>query len=179
VPDTLTQVFGLDPLSAVLIVVRTVAVYCALLLGLRLAGKRELGQMTPFDLVVLLVIANAVQTAMVGPDTSLTGGLLAALVLLVVNWAVDRLGIRSAIVRETLIGSPTLLVYDGQLVMEHLRREGIAEDEVMQALREHGIQDLRSVKLAVLEVDGTISVVPLDAPLSRTRRRIRGRKPAG
>jgi uncharacterized membrane protein YcaP (DUF421 family) len=78
-----------------------------------------------------------------------------------------------------VIGNPTMLVYDGRLLRDHLLREGVTEDEVMQALREHGVDDLASVKVAVLEVDGTISVVPSDAPSSRTRRRIRGRKPAG
>lgn len=153
--------------------------YTALLVGLRLAGKRELGQMTTFDLVVLLIISNAVQNAMVGPDSSLNGGILAAFTLLAVNWAIDRLGLRLPWVRQRLIGSPTVLVNDGAFVEEHLRREGVSEDDVMQALREHGVDHLREVKIAVLEVDGTISVVPADARVSRTRRRIRGRKPLG
>ena len=171
------QLLNLDPIGLALVVVRTLVVYLALLVGLRLAGKRELGQMTPFDLAVLLVISNAVQNAMVGPDTSLNGGLLAAATLLVANRLVDRLGLRSSWLRERLIGSPTLLVHEGAFVADHLRSEGLTEAQVMQALREHGIDDLGAVKLAVLEVDGTISVVPADARSSRTRRRIRGRKP--
>ena len=165
--------FTSDPLALAFIVLRTLCVYVALLFGLRLAGKRELGQMTPFDLVVLLIIANAVQNAMVGTDTSLGGGLLAAFVLLVVNWIVARMGARSARVRVGLLGTPTLLINDGHLIREHLAKEGIAEDEVMQALREHGIDDLSQVKLAVLEVDGTISVVPTGAPVTRTQRHVR------
>ena len=172
------SLWNLDPLSLGSIVLRTVVVYVVLLAGLRLAGKRELGQMTPFDLVVLLIIANAVQNAMVGPDTSLNGGLLAALVLLAVNWLVGRLGLRSAWLRRGLIGDPVLLVHDGHLLDGTLRREAILEDEVIQALREHGVDDLRQVKSAVLEVDGTISVVSASAESSRTRRRIRGRKRA-
>lgn len=172
-------VFDLDPSSLGEVVVRTLVVYLVLLLGLRLAGKRELGQMTTFDLVVVLVISNAVQNAMVGANTSLTGGLAAAATLLLVNGLLWRLGIRSARLREWLRGEPTLLAHDGVLIREHLRQEGVDEDEVMQALREHGVEDLRSVKTAVLEVDGTISVIPSDASSSRTRRRIRGRKPAG
>ena len=173
------QLLNLDPTSLALVVVRTVAVYLGLLIGLRLAGKRELGQMTPFDLVLLLVISNAVQNAMVGPDTSLNGGLVAAATLLVVNWLVDRFGLRSAWLRERLVGAPALLVHEGRFVAQHLRREGITEAEVMQALREHGVDDLHRVKVAVLEADGAISVVPADAESSRTRRRIRGRKPTG
>jgi uncharacterized membrane protein YcaP (DUF421 family) len=170
---------NLDPLAMAGIVVRTLVVYAALLVGLRLAGKRELGQATTFDLVVVLVIANAVQNAMVGPDVSLNGGLVAAGTLLAANWAVGRLGFRSARLRERLTGSPILLVHEGKLLEEHLRQEGIGEDEVLQALRGHGIDDLDQVKLAVLEVDGTISVIPVGGASSRTRRRIRGRKPTG
>jgi uncharacterized membrane protein YcaP (DUF421 family) len=173
------QLLNIDPISLALVVVRTVVVYVVLLILLRLAGKRELGQMTPFDLVVLLIIANAVQNAMVGPDTSLNGGLFAALTLVVVNRLVDRVGLRSAWLQHQLVGEPTLLVHDGALLEDHLRREGLSQDEVLQALREHGIDDLATVKLAVLEADGTISVVPTNAPSSRTRRRVRGRKPAG
>jgi uncharacterized membrane protein YcaP (DUF421 family) len=176
--QTLDQLFNPDPLSLVLIVARTLIVYFVLLVALRLSGKREIGQMTPFDLVVLLVISNAVQAAMVGPDISLNGGILAALSLLVINHLVNRLGLKSRVFEQRVAGQPSLLVSNGQLIEEHLQHEGVTADEVMQALREHGIDDLKSVKLAVLEVDGTISVVPLDAMITRTRRRIRGRKPA-
>ncbi len=173
------QMLNLDPASLAVVVFRTVVVYLVLLALLRVAGKRELGQMSPFDLVVLLVISNAVQNAMVGPDTSLTAGLLAAATLVLVNWFIDRFALRSMWFRAQVIGSPTLLVHEGELIREHLRREGVTEEEVMQALREHGVADLVAVKVAVLEVDGTISVVPADAASSRTRRRVRGRKPAG
>jgi uncharacterized membrane protein YcaP (DUF421 family) len=176
--QTAAQLLNLDPTSLGLIVLRTVVVYVVLLLALRVSGKRALGQMTPFDLVVLLVISNAVQNAMVGPDTSLTGGLLAALALLALDRGVDRLALAPGRLRGAVIGSPTLLVHEGQLMLAQLRSEGLTEDEVLQALREHGIDDLVAVKSAVLEVDGTISVVPRDAASSRTRRRIRGRKPA-
>jgi uncharacterized membrane protein YcaP (DUF421 family) len=173
-PDGL---LNLDPISLALVVVRSAVVYVVLLVLLRVAGKRELGQLTPFDLVVLLIISNAVQNAMVGPDTSLNGGILAAITLVAVNWLVARLGLRSSWLRERLLGTPSLLVDNGKFVEEHLRREGITEDEVMQALREHGVDDLAKVRMAVLEVDGTISVVPDDATVTRTKRRLRARKP--
>jgi uncharacterized membrane protein YcaP (DUF421 family) len=176
--QTFDQLLNTDPLSLGLIVCRTLVVYVALLLGLRLAGKREIGQMTPFDLVVLLVISNAVQNAMVGPDTSLNGGILAAFCLLIANFVINRLGLSSRWLHTQLVGEPALLVSDGHLIEDHLRHEGVSVDEVMEALREHGVDDLKTVKMAVLEVDGTISIVPSDASVSRTRRRIRGRKPA-
>ncbi len=167
----------LDPIALGEVVVRTIIVYFALLLGLRVAGKRELGQMSPFDLVVILVISNAVQNAMVGQDTSLTAGILAAFTLLAVNRAVSVLGLRSKILGKRLIGSPTLLVNDGRFIDENLRREGVTTDEVMMALREHGVDKIEDVETAVLEVDGSISVIPRSPGTKRTRHRFRGRKP--
>src|SRR4026209_547065 len=101
------QLLNLDPLSLGLIVLRTVVVYVVLLVLLRLAGKREIGQMTAFDLVVLLIISNAVQNAMIGPDTSRKGGLLAVVCLLVVNPLVDRIGLRSTWFERSFVGEPT------------------------------------------------------------------------
>jgi uncharacterized membrane protein YcaP (DUF421 family) len=171
------QLLNLDLASLGWIALRTVVVYAVLLVLMRLAGKREIGQMTAFDLVVLLIISNAVQNAMIGPDTSLNGGLVAVVCLLVVNRLVDRIGLRSKWWQRSIVGEPTLLVHDGKLLQRHLDAEGVTRDEVLQALREHGIEDLNAVKVAVLEVDGTISVVPFAEPHIRTRRRVRGRKP--
>jgi len=155
------------------IVARTVIVYVALLVGLRLAGKRELGQMTPFDLVVILLVANAVQNAMVGPDTSLTGGLIAAGVLIVGNYGVAEARERLPWLRRAVEGMPTLLINDGEFVSQHLRREGLDEDEVLMAIREHGVADVKDVRMAVLETDGSISIVPVDAKAMRTRKHVR------
>lgn len=172
-------VLDLDPASLAVVVVRTAVVYFVLLIGLRLAGKRELGQMTTFDLIVILVIANAVQDAMVGKNTSLTAGIVAAATLLGVNAVVWRLGRRFPWISERLRGTPTLLVHEGVPLREHLDREGIDRDELLQAFREHGVDDLAKVKEAVLEVDGTISVIPFEGPSTRTRRKVRSRKSAG
>jgi len=151
------------------IVVRTVAIYLALLVGLRLAGKREIGQMTVFDLVVLLLLANAVQNAMVGPDTSLTGGVLAAAVLLALNALVAQLRLRSPKLRHVVEGSPTVLVLHGEVIPAHLHREGIDPETLDAALREHGVTDLSQVEMAVLETDGSISIVPAAAEIRRIR----------
>jgi uncharacterized membrane protein YcaP (DUF421 family) len=152
--------FNLDLSSALGIIARTLVIYLVILAGLRLSGKREIGQMTVFDLVVLLLIANAVQNAMVGPDTSLLGGILAALVLLGVNAAVARLRLTSPGLRRLVEGTPTLLVLHGEVVLEHMRREGIDQESLLAALREHGVSDINEVEMAVLEIDGSISVVP-------------------
>lgn len=152
------------------ILLRTALVYLALLIGLRLAGKREIGQMTVFDLVVLLLIANAVQNAMVGPDNSLTGGLLAAAALLVLNAILAKLRLRSPRLRKWVQGSPTLLILHGHVQEDKLEREGIDIDTLETALREHGITDQKEVEMAVLEIDGTISVVPAGGHTLRTRK---------
>jgi uncharacterized membrane protein YcaP (DUF421 family) len=155
------------------IVLRTSIVYLALLLGLRLAGKRQIGQMTPFDLVVILLIANAVQNAMVGPDTSLTGGLISAAVLLAVNALVGLGRQRFPFLRRIVEGEPAVLVADGRIIDSAMRRQEIDMEELQQAIREHGLSGLDDVQMAVLEVDGTISIVSKDTQTIRTRKRFR------
>jgi uncharacterized membrane protein YcaP (DUF421 family) len=155
---------------------RTAVVYVAILVGLRMAGKRELGQMTVFDLLVLMLLANAVQNAMVGPDTSLVGGLFAAIILLVLNALLRRARAHWPRLGHVLEGTPTVLVFHGKVVEKNLRREGVDEELLKQALREHGVENVGGVDLAVLELDGSISVVPagsahkLKKPLKSLRR---------
>jgi uncharacterized membrane protein YcaP (DUF421 family) len=162
-----------------LIVLRTAVVYVFVLAGFRLLGKRTTGQMTPFDLTLLLLLANAVQNAMVGPDSSLVGGLAAAAVLLLLNATVGRLARRKGTFGRLLRGRARLLVNRGILVEHNLADEGISHEELMQALREHGIATPEEVRLAVLEVDGTISVLRNDdvsAETHKPHRRFRFRK---
>ena len=154
------------------VVARTGLVYAGVVVGLRLAGKRELGQMTVFDLTVVLLIANAVQNAMVGPDFSVQGGLLAVVTLLILNRALALLRLHGAWGR-LVEGTPTVLVEDGQPIDPHLRREGLERQELEMVVREHGVEDLTGVKLAVLETDGSISIVPSTASVVRTRKHIR------
>jgi len=158
---------------ALQIVARSLIVYVAVLAGLRLMGKRELGQMTVFDLVVILLIANAVQNAMVGPDTSIQGGLLAAGVLLVTNRVVASLRIHSGVWGRLIEGTPTVLVQDGQILDAALRKEGLERRQVETAMREHGIDSIKRVRLAVLETDGSISIVPEESRMIRTRKHVR------
>ena len=126
--------FSLDFFSTLGIILRTLTIYIVILFGLRLTGKREIGQMTVFDLVVLLLIANAVQNAMVGPDTSLTGGILAAVVLLGANALIARLRLRWPRLRRLVEGSPTLLILHGNTIPNHMRREGIDNETLLAAL---------------------------------------------
>jgi uncharacterized membrane protein YcaP (DUF421 family) len=144
------------------IMARTGSVYLLVLVGVRLTGKREVGQMTPFDLTLLLLLSNSVQNAMTGPDTSLMGGAVAATVLLGINWIVGAINGRSRRFRRLVEGSPTLIIHDGQLVTEHMRREQLTVDEVERALREHGIGSVSEVSIGVLEVDGSLSFLKFD-----------------
>lgn len=161
---------------ALQLVARSAAIYLAMLLGLRLFGKREVGQFTLFDLVLVLLVANAVQPAITGPDNSVTGGLVIVVTLFLLNWAVASLRARSGWVRRLTEGQPTIVARDGQWLRDALRREGLADDECRMALREHGYADVSEVGLAVLETDGTISVVPRTAGVHRGTRRVRTRR---
>jgi len=146
----------------VFIALRTMAIYAVVLLGMRLSGKREVGQMTPFDLTLLLLISNAVQNAMTGPDTSVLGGIVAATTLLVMNYLVAEVSGWNRNFRKLVQGQPTLLVHDGKTIAMHMAREHVTMDELQSAFREHGIADLHEVALAVLEVDGSISCLKYD-----------------
>jgi uncharacterized membrane protein YcaP (DUF421 family) len=144
------------------IALRTAVIYVLVLIGIRLTGKREVGQMTPFDLTLLLLLSNSVQNAMTGPDTSLLGGAVAASVLLAMNFIVARISGRDRPIRRLVQGSPTLLVHNGQVLQDHMAKEHVSEDELIRALREHGCIAVQDAALVVLEVDGAISVLKYD-----------------
>jgi uncharacterized membrane protein YcaP (DUF421 family) len=144
------------------IVLRTGVIYLLVLIGVRLSGKREVGQMTPFDLTLLLLLSNSVQNAMTGPDTSLAGGAVAAGTLLVLNYLLANVSGMNRRFRKLVEGQPSLLVHDGQPILSHMQKENVSMDELHRALREHGINSCDQVALAVLEVDGSISCLKYD-----------------
>jgi uncharacterized membrane protein YcaP (DUF421 family) len=141
---------------------RTTVIYVLVLLGIRLTGKREVGQMTPFDLTLLLLLSNSVQNAMTGPDTSLIGGVVAAVVLLTLNFLLAEASGLNRRFRRVIQGSPTLLIHNGQCITPHMAKEHVSMDELERALREHGVSCVGDAALAVLEVDGSISVLKYD-----------------
>lgn len=163
-----------DLLGAFVIAGKTATIYLFLTVGLRLLGKRELGQMSIYDLVLIVVVANAVQNAMVGDDTSLVGGLVAATTLLILNRGVTWLLVERPELRRWFEGEPVLIVKDGRMLERPMRREGVTRDHVWAAMREHGISQLDGVQMGVLEVDGAISIVPKDLAVRKTHRRFRG-----
>lgn len=144
------------------VLLRTGAIYLLVLIGVRLSGKREVGQMTPFDLTLLLLLSNSVQNAMTGPDTSLMGGAVAACTLLVLNYLVADIAGLNRRFRKLIEGEPSLLVHDGKIIESHMAKEHVSMDELHRALREHGINSVDQVALSVLEVDGSISCLKYD-----------------
>ena len=147
---------------ALQIALRTGVIYLVVLAGVRLSGKREVGQMTPFDLTLLLLLSNSVQNAMTGPDTSLIGGMMAASTLLVLNYLIGTLSGVNRRFRHLVEGEPSLLIHDGKPIETHMARERVSMDELERAVREHGIAKCSDVALAVLEVDGSISCLKYD-----------------
>jgi uncharacterized membrane protein YcaP (DUF421 family) len=149
--------FGSDLVG---VVMRTAIVYVCLVLGFRFLGKREAGQLSTLDLVVLLVISNAVQNAMVGENTSLLGGLLAAFVILALDLALHAAADRWAPLRNALDGEPTILVDHGRILYDNLRHEGISDRELAVALRQNQLMNAEEALYVFLETNGQISVIP-------------------
>lgn len=138
-------------------IVRTIVVYGFLVAGLRLFGKRELGQLNPLDFIVLLLLSNTVQNAIIGNDNSLAGGMLGAGVLFVVNDILVRVSYSRPRLRRLMEGRPEVLVRDGRMVRQALERNFITPGELVAAARKQGIQHLGDVESATLEVSGSLS----------------------
>ncbi|HEV2140622.1 MAG TPA: YetF domain-containing protein [Candidatus Dormibacteraeota bacterium] len=158
--------------SVLELVVRGVVVYVALLVALRIFGKREVGQFTIYDLVFVLLVANALQPAMTGPDTSLVGGLVLIAALVTANAVVGRLD-QVPIIHRLFTPAPAVIIRNGEYIAAQMNREGVTQDEIEMAIREHGLTGANDVKLAVLEADGTISVVPKDSVIQKPVHRVR------
>jgi uncharacterized membrane protein YcaP (DUF421 family) len=156
------------------LVVRAILIYVVFFIGLRLFGKRELGQFTTFDLVLVLLVANALQPAITGPDNSVTGGVLIIAILLLFNRGVAMVRSRWPWFDALIDPPPTVVVQDGEISKPALEKEGLSDTDVEMAIREHGVDKLSDVKQAVLENDGSISVVTKGSgERYRRRRRVR------
>lgn len=149
-------------------VLRAAAMYAVLLLLFRLTGRRSLRETTPFDLVLLLVIGEATQQALLGEDFSLVNAVIVVVTLLLMDVGMSLLKQRSATAERLLDGVPTILVADGQPIEERLRRARIDLDDILEAARERqGLTELARIRWAVLETDGTITIVPTERPADR------------
>lgn len=161
------------------IIFRSVCVYLFMIAAIRLFGKKELSQLNTADVILILLISNAVQNAMVGSNTGLIGGLVAALALFIINFFFKKLMFYIPALKNLVQDKPEILVHNGTLEFKTLAKLGITHDELMEAIREHGIEHYQEVRLAMLEIDGNISVISGDAQLKQTKHKRRIHKTLG
>jgi uncharacterized membrane protein YcaP (DUF421 family) len=152
-------------------IVRPLIVYFVLIIGLRVAGKRELAQLNPFDIIVLLTLSNTVQNAIIGNDNSVSGGILGAATLLTVNYLMVRLIYRSRKIDRILEGDPDVLIRDGRVMMDRLEEELITLQELTMAAHKQGIATLEDVESAVLDPDGVVLFVEKKPTIDSVRHR--------
>jgi uncharacterized membrane protein YcaP (DUF421 family) len=159
--QTLHNMFILDSTAVTVLekMLRPVAVYVFLIVGLRLGGKRELAQINPFDLVVLLTLSNTVQNAIIGNDNSVSGGILGATTLLAINWIVVRIIYRNRKLGRLIEGRADILMTGGKVQKDHLDREMITKEELLAAAHKQGIGSLHEVERCLLEPNGTITFI--------------------
>ena len=144
------------------IIVSTLCVYVFIVVAIRLFGKKELSQLSVVDLVFILLISNAVQNAMVGSDSSLLGGLIAAGTLFIVNYIYKLLVYKFPKLGRIMQGEPMMLIYKGKLYEKNIQKAKFTMDELKEAVREHGVERFEDVDLAMLETDGNISIISGD-----------------
>ena len=162
------------------IVLRSVAVYFFMVIALRVFGKKELSQLNTADVILILLISNSVQNAMVGSDTSLWGGLVAAGALFLINFILKKLMFRYKGLNNLLQQKPEILIHNGKLEFETLGKLGITSEELTEAMHEHGVEFFKEVKLAMLEIDGNISIISGNENLRQSHyRRKRNHKSLG
>ena len=150
-------------------ILRPLVVYVFLLIAFRFSGKRELGQATLFDFLILLLISNVVQNAIIGEDNSLGGSFAGVAMLLTLSWGLNKLTAHSPKFRRILEGSPTLLVHHGSVIDRAMRKESVSFNDLLKALREQGIASITEVRYAILELDGKISVIRTDGSVPQNQ----------
>ena len=160
------------------IILRSISVYFFMIIALRIFGKKELSQLNTADVILILLISNSVQNAMVGQDTSLLGGLAAATILFLINFILKKLMYKYKGFSNFMQEKPEILIHDGNLDFKSLSKLNITADELKEAMREHGIENYKDVKLAMLEIDGNISIISGNKNLKQTnyKRKIRRKK---
>lgn len=150
------------------IVIRSVSVYLFMVIALRVFGKKELSQLNTADVILILLISNSVQNAMVGLNSSLLGGIVAALALFIINYIYKKLIQKSSFLKNLIQEKPEILIHNGKIDFKTISRLAISDDELKEAMRQHGIEYYKDVKLAMFEIDGTISIISGDEHLKQT-----------
>lgn len=161
------------------VMLRSVAVYFFMIIALRIFGKKELSQLNTADIILILLISNSVQNAMVGSNTSLTSGIIAASALFVINMIFKRVMLKSNFIKRLIQDKPEILIHNGIIDFKTLARLGISSEELEEAVREHGVDHYRDVKLAMFEIDGNISVISGDKDLKQTHHKRKIHKSLG
>ncbi len=151
-------------ISAVNLISRATIVYLSVLILLRISGKRQIGQMGATEFVAILLISNAVQNAMNGGDNSLSGGLLIAVVIIVLSTTISFLTFKSKFIKAVFEGTPTLLVHKGEVIKKNLAQERLDERELKVLMRKQGVHLLRDVEAAILESNGTLTIFRTNEP---------------
>lgn len=160
------------------IALKSIAVYAFIVVAIRVFGKKEFAQLSIIDLVFILLISNSVQNAMVGADSSLEGGLVAAFSLFLMNFVFKKISLFSKSFSRVVEGEPILLVYQGEINQEGIKKAQISLEQLNAVIREHGIESVDSVNLAMFEVDGNISVLS-DNFKKSTKRKHKGHRVIG
>jgi len=161
------------------IIIRSVAVYFFMVIALRVFGKKQLSQLNTADVILILLISNSVQNAMVGNNTSLYGGLVAALALFIINYAFKKVKAKSEFIKNLVQDKPEILIHNGRIEFETIARLGITNDELQEAMREHGVEKYKDVKLSMFEIDGSISIISGDKDLKQTHHKRKIHKTLG
>jgi uncharacterized membrane protein YcaP (DUF421 family) len=161
------------------IIIRSVAVYFFMVIALRVFGKKQLSQLNTADVILILLISNSVQNAMVGNNTSLYGGLVAALALFIINYAFKKVKSKSEFIKNLVQDKPEILIHNGRIEFETIAKLGITNDELQEAMREHGVERYKDVKLSMFEIDGSISIISGDKDLKQTHHKRKVHKTLG
>ena len=161
------------------ITLRSVAVYFFMIIALRIFGKKELSQLNTADVILILLISNSVQNAMVGADTSLYGGVIAAFSLFLINFIFKKVMLKSKFIKGLVQDKPEILIHNGKTEFKTLARLGITSEELEEAMREHGIEYYKDVKLAMFEIDGNISIISGNENLKQTHHKRKVHKSLG
>ena len=161
------------------IIIRSVSVYLFMIIALRIFGKKELSQLNTADVILILLISNSVQNAMVGSNTSLLGGIVAAFALFIINIIFKKTMLHSKFIKKMLQDKPEILIHNGKIEFKTIAHLGITNDELQEAMREHGVEYYKQVKLAMFEIDGSISIISGDKNLRQTHHKRKIHKTLG
>jgi uncharacterized membrane protein YcaP (DUF421 family) len=161
------------------IISRSVSVYIFMIIAIRLFGKKDLSQLNTADIILILLLSNSLQNAMVGSNSTLLGGITAALALFIINLIFKKLILNSKFIKSLVQDKPEILIHEGKIEFKTLSKLGITDDELKEAMREHGVEFYKDVKLAMFEIDGNISIISGNKNLKQTHHKRKIHKTLG